>query len=459
MPEIITNSLEIARARREFLGSLGLDAKRATAWIQYGYSEQVSFEMLYAAYERGGAGHGAVHRLLDVCWLKLPRIKKPDRDEKSPWEVKTGMVLRSIRAWSKLKDLDRRNLVGRYAAVIYRVADSKTLDQPLERATKLVDLVPVYENQIKVTKWNSEQGAENYGTPAMFQYRKVSPPGTETEGRPEEWADVHPSRVQILAEGAVGDFYDGVPLLRAGFNRLVDLDKIAGGSGESFLKNSARTIVFKYDAGATPQAIPGPDGNAQTSVRAAHEEQARALNRSTDAAVVMQGGDATTLQTSISDPTGPWTTAANEFAASVRIPFTVLFGQQTGRLASDEDKADFANRCSSRQEFELTPMLEEFITRMQAAGIIEAGEFEIEWPPVNAPTEKDKAELLGKMTAAMQQAYQAGLTEPLFDANELRAVMDFEQRKDDGMPTEDDPARTGAIDSADEPVENAPANT
>jgi hypothetical protein len=124
----------------------------------------------------------------------------------------------------------------------------------------------------------------------------------------------------------------------------------------------------------------------------------------------------------------------------------VLFGQQTGRLASDEDKSDFANRCSSRQEFELTPMLEEFITRMQAAGIIDSGEFEIEWPPVNAPTEKDKVDLLGKMTAAMQQAYQAGLTEPLFDANELRAVVDYEQRKDDGMPTEDDPARTGDVD-------------
>ena len=39
MPEITTNTLEISRARREFLGSLGLDAKRATAWIQYGYSE------------------------------------------------------------------------------------------------------------------------------------------------------------------------------------------------------------------------------------------------------------------------------------------------------------------------------------------------------------------------------------------------------------------------------------
>ena len=85
-------------------------------------------------------------------------------------------------------------------------------------------------------------------------------------------------------------------------------------------------------------------------------------------------------------------------------------------------------------------MIEELVRRLQAAGLIDAGEFEVEWPPVNAPSEKDKAELLGKMTAAMQQAFQAGLTEPLFDANELRAVMDFEQRTDDGMPTEGDPS-------------------
>ncbi|MEJ2800625.1 anti-CBASS Acb1 family protein [Comamonadaceae bacterium PP-2] len=446
---LVTNSYEVARARSEFLGTLGLDAKRPTAWTQYGYAEHIRFDMLLAAYERGGAAHGAVHKLLDGCWQKVPRIKSPVSDKESAWEKKTTNVLRSINGWAKLRDLDRRNLVGRYAALIYRVGDGKALSEPMARATRLVDLIPIYESQIKVTKWHSDAAAENYGTPAMFQYRRMALPGVDTQGRPEEWADVHPTRVQILAEGSVGDFFEGVPLLRAGFNRLVDLDKIAGGSGESYLKNSARTIVFKYDANTAVQAIPGPDGQESQSVRGAHEAQARALNRSTDASIVMQGGDATTLQTTISDPTGPWTVAANEFAASVRIPFTILFGQQTGRLASDEDKSDFANRCASRQEVELTPMLEELVRRLQAAGLIDAGEFEVEWPPVNAPSEKDKAELLGKMTAAMQQAFQAGLTEPLFDANELRAVMDFEQRSDDGMPTEGDPAHAGEQDADD----------
>lgn len=41
--------------------------------------------------------------------------------------------------------------------------------------------------------------------------------------------------------------------------------------------------------------------------------------------------------------------------------------QQTGRLASDEDKSDFANRCASRQEVELTPMIEELVRCLQAS--------------------------------------------------------------------------------------------
>lgn len=91
-------------------------------------------------------------------------------------------------------------------------------------------------------------------------------------------------------------------------------------------------------------------------------------------------------------------------------------------------------------------MVEEFITRLQAIGVIEPGEFEVEWPPIDAPGEKDRAELLGKYTAAMQQASSAGLSEPLFDANELRRVAGYDDRADDGMEggpedaPEDEPA-------------------
>lgn len=422
---------DVIRSREELATYfLGLDAKRPGAWSQYGWPETVGFDQMYRAYERTGAGFGAVHRILDGCWQKLPRIKQPGQDKETPWERKVSQVLKSIRAWTKIKDLDRRNMVGRYAGLIYRVADNKPLDQALDRAAKLVDIVPVWEGQLKVTKWHSDPAnAEQYGKPAMFQYRRRDLSATDNQGKPDEWADVHPSRVQILAEGSVGDMFEGVPLLRAGFNQLVDLEKISGGSGESFLKNSARTIVFEYEPNASVQAIVQADATGtKKTVREVHEDQTKALNRNQDSSIVLQGGKASTLQTQIGNPQPSFEVAANLFAASVRLPFTIVFGQQTGRLASNEDKEDAIARYKGRQEGELTPFIEEFIQRMQACGVIEDGEFEVEWPDIAAPSDEKKLDNVNKMAEAMQKAFNAGLAEPLFDVNELRKAAGYEER-------------------------------
>jgi len=433
MTTFVANTYDIQMARYELAQSLGaLDAKRPAAWQQYGYPTDITFGHMLAAYERHPAAHGAVHRLLDKCWQELPRIKSPASDQETPWEQRVNAVLKSVSAWAKLRDFDRRNMIGRYAALIYRVADGKALREPLDRAAWLVDLVPVYEDQITVTRWDADQESQTYGQPLMYQFkaRRVT---NGDQGQPVEQVDVHPSRVQILAEGSVGDMFDGVPLLRAGFNALVDLEKISGGSAESYLKNSARTLVFQYDKDTAVQAI-GENGET-TSVRQAHEEQARSLNRNQDASIVMQGGTASTLQTTTHDPKPSFEVAANLFAASVRLPFSILFGQQTGRLASDEDKADYAARAKARQQNELTPMLEQFVRRMQAAGIIEAGEFEVEWPDVAAPSEDEKVKRLKDYTTAMREAFGAGI-QGLFDADELRRVVGFEPLQPVDMPTE-----------------------
>lgn len=442
--QITVNSYDLACARAEFAASWGaLDAKRPTAWTQYGYPQNLTFDDFYRAYERGGVGNGAVHRILDGCWEDVPRIKKPKADKPDQWEEGIGRVFEDLNIWGKLQDFDRRNLVGRYAGLVYRIADGQQLNEPLGKG-KLVDVVPLYEGQIKVLKWNEDETSSDYGKPLMFQIETSPPADGWQEAKPRTWLKVHPSRIQILAEGSVnGDFYNGVPLLKAGFNALVDLEKISGGSGESFLKNSARTFIFEYDKDAQVQTISqNADGTPSTkTVREVHQEQARQLNRNLDSSIVMQGGKANTAQTTISDPTGAFMLAGNIFAASIRLPFTIVFGQQTGRLASDEDKSDANKRFGSRRRFVITPALKEFVSRLQACGALEAGEFEIEWPDLGAPSAGEKVDVMSKMATAMKAAFDAGLTEPLFDANELRGVVDFEPRTDDGMPTEEDRKR------------------
>lgn len=433
---------DLQRSREAMLGG-ALDAKRPRAWETYGYPQTLTFDALLAAYERGGPGHGAVHRILDKCWQERPRIKQPAADKETPWEAKVSALLAGINGWSKLRDFDRRNMVGRFAGLIYRVADNMALSEPLVRGARLVDLVPVYESQIRVHEWDSDQASENFGKPRLWQYRFRPPGNMDTMGAPDQWIDVHPSRIQIMAEGSVGDFLDGVPLLKAGFNHLVDLEKISGGSGESFLKNSARTLVLKFDANSSPQQLASSPGEAMptgTDIKTAIEDKTRDLNRNIDSSIVLQGGDASTLQTTIADPEPSFLVAANLFAAAVQIPFTVLFGQQTGRMASDEDKADMVARCKSRQINELTPMLTELVTRLQKAGLVDAGDFEIEWPPLDAPGDDQKLALSKTMADVNSANFLAG-GQPVFDGNEIRKAAGYEERTGlENLPGEGDPA-------------------
>ena len=170
----VVNVDDVVRARTSLLEAYGsLDAKRPAAWTQFGYRETVGFSDLWKAYERGGAAHGAVHRILDTCWRDNPRIKTPDADEETPWEESVEALMRKIRGWVKLRDFDRRNMVGHYAAMIYRVRDGLTLRDPMHRASELVDIVPVFEDQIKVIAWHSDINADNFGQPAMYQYRML----------------------------------------------------------------------------------------------------------------------------------------------------------------------------------------------------------------------------------------------------------------------------------------------
>lgn len=425
MNEIIVNEVDLVRARESREALLGaLDSKRPTAWSVYGYPSDLKFSDYLSAYTRGGAGHGAIHRLLDACWDGEFRIKSQSSDKELPAEKQIKAALKKIRARQKLRDLDRRQMIGRFSAMIYRVRDGKNLIDPMGSASELVDIVAVDESQIKVEQWDSNPASERYMQPVMWQYRARSPSTGDTQGQPDEWQDVHWSRVQVFAEGVAGpNFFEGVPLLRAGFNSLVDLEKIQGGSAEGYLKNASRTLVFEYAKDTQVQAMEATGGQ---SVREAHNEMVKSVNRNIDSAIAVKGGTASALQTNFPTPKEAWEVAAQTFAASVQIPSTILFGQQTGRLASNEDRKDFNDRIASRRSNELTPMLEEFVSRMQAAGIFPVGEFEIEWPPLGVPSEGERIDLMDKLAKATKTLADAGFTQPLVDINEIRRAGGYE---------------------------------
>jgi hypothetical protein len=67
----------------------------------------------------------------------------------------------------------------------------------------------------------------------MWQYAERLPNGSSRR------VNIHPDRVFIL-----GDYSDdAIGFLEPAYNAFVSLEKVEGGSGESFLKNAARQLM------------------------------------------------------------------------------------------------------------------------------------------------------------------------------------------------------------------------
>lgn len=103
------NDVRLARARMGLLyPSMGLDAKRNSAWCEYGFKEELTFDDLYKLYRRGGIAHGAVEKLVGKCWQSNPEIIEGEKSDETrmetSWESKTKQVFTN-RLWRAFLDV------------------------------------------------------------------------------------------------------------------------------------------------------------------------------------------------------------------------------------------------------------------------------------------------------------------------------------------------------------------
>ncbi|MDF3686184.1 DUF1073 domain-containing protein, partial [Enterobacter hormaechei] len=120
-------------------------------------------------------------------------------------------------------------------------------------------------------------------------------------------------------------------------------------------------------------------------------------------------------------------------------PATIRFGQQTGPLAPDEAKTDWANRCTGRRWGFQSTIVGSVLERFWTAGVIDppsSGEVTLAWSDLLAPSEKEKIANMQAMAVVAKDTQQAYGT-PAVDENEIRAVGELEPRKVMSPPNPD----------------------
>ncbi|WP_454551247.1 anti-CBASS protein Acb1 family protein [Klebsiella aerogenes] len=434
------NDARMALARMGMLApTMGLDNKRHSAWCEYGFPEQVTYENLYALYRRGGIAHGAVEKLVGKCWQTNPEIIEGDDADESKdetaWEKNTKKVF-TKRLWRAFAEADRRRQVGRYAGILLHINDSRTWDQPVFRGKSLKKVTIAWAGSLTVSEWVTDQKSADYGQPKQWKYVESLPNGGTNQ------RFVHPDRVFIL-----GDYSnDAIGFLEPGYNACVSLEKVEGGSGESFLKNAARQLNVNFEKEIDFNNLASLYGVSIDELQDKFNEVAGEMNRGNDVLMTTQGATVAPLVTAVADPSATYNVNLQTFAASVDIPVKVLVGMQTGERASTEDQKYFNARCQSRRG-DLSFEIEDFSDKLIELKIIDAvSEKTVIWDDLNEQTGTEKL-ANAKTMAEINQTFQGSGENPAFSREEIRTAAGYENVDEFPLGEEDGNEEDEATDS------------
>ncbi|EQA6229050.1 DUF1073 domain-containing protein [Enterobacter hormaechei] len=437
------NDARLARARMGMLNpSMGLDAKRNSAWCEYGFPEQVTYENLYALYRRGGIAHGAVEKLVGKCWQTNPEIIEGDDADESEnetaWEKKSKQVFTN-RFWRSFSEADRRRLVGRYAGILLHVNDSLAWDQPVTKGKMLQKVTVAWAGSLTVGDWDTGLNSKTYGQPKMWQYAERLPNGSSRR------VNIHPDRVFIL-----GDYSDdAIGFLEPAYNAFVSLEKVEGGSGESFLKNAARQLALSFDKEIDFGSIASMYGVKVDELQDKFNDAAREMNRGNDVLISLQGASVTSLVSPVSDPSPTYNVNLQTAAAGVDIPTRILVGNQQAERSSTEDQKYFNARCQSRRG-ELSFEIEDFCDKLIELQVIDAVvQKAVIWDDLSAQSDSEKLDAALKMAQINSASIATG--EQPFTGEEIRTVAGYEGSPEPLPEVDDDEEESEVTDTTQQP--------
>ena len=400
-------------------------------FLDYGYPFTLFFKDFWNMYRRFGIAKNVVELPVNMTWKTKPIIEGSEEFNKALVRLDQRISL-----FDRMKGLDTRQRVGRYAGMFMRVRDGKDPKEPVEgglNENSLVEMMPLYESQLEVIESDKDRKSDRFGQPIMLQYN-TSAVGSRNEEVGQN-INIHFSRIVFAAEGADNGWIYGIPALEPVFNSLMDLRKIIGGSAEGFYRNASQSGIFNLQNPENATA-------ATTKLLEQFNERYTAFNRDRmSKAFWTPGMEMKTLESNLVSPKDHFNTALNDVAAGSTpvIPATILVGQQTGRLASDEDSRHFLSGVQSRRENWSSEMVEDNINWLMLNGILPKSLYVVTWDDLLALSFQEKLKNSKVMSEINKEQFQSG-GDPSFSGEEIReeAGFDPEEMPEPGGEGDDD---------------------
>lgn len=317
-----------------------------------GYQRDISPDDYFDVYERQDIAGRIVDIYPEATWREEPII---DGDDALIESVKS--IDEKFSLWQRMQRLDRLMNLGHYGVMLLGLDGGEALDQPTNGSDyRLIYLQPHSERTAKIIQWEDDATSPRYGMPKMYSI--TSGPNWGGAGGGNKTMSVHHSRVIHVAEGQLEHEAIGIPRLERGFNRLMDCDKLLGGSAEMYWQNVAMIMAFIAEKDA--QWEPDEAETMRQDIDNMQNRLSRALRlRGVDVKNIAPGLQGASPKDHIE--------AQKDFiCAAYAIPKRILFGNEAGEMASSQDVNAFQGRISERRQQVTTP---EFVRKFIDAGL------------------------------------------------------------------------------------------
>lgn len=371
-----------------------------------GYPETVEATQYLLEYKRGGIGKRVVACFPEECWSQDPRVYETEESDETEFEAAWEALQKQKNLYHFLHRIDEISGIGQYGVLFIGIDDGLELSKPVEgldekgnpvgkpRDRKLLYLRCFDETVVEVATREVNVTNPRYGQPTS--YRIIFKDETNPQVVSSQTHTVHWSRVIHVADNRMESEIFGRPRMEPVINRIIDLKKVLGGSGEMFWKGAFPGFSFEL--------LPGVSDISAADTELLKEEIDEYMN-GLQRYMKLAGITAKPLSPQVADPTAHINSILLAIAITLGIPKRILMGTEEAKLASSQDAKTWNKKVGRRQERYLTPMLiRPFIDRLIDVGILpRPGEdgFQVWWPDLNTSTDEEKANVNLKRTQAL----------------------------------------------------------
>ena len=319
----------------------------------FGWDRNVDSRQMWHMYSRGGIARRIVHAYPDAVWGNPPEFEGGTAAWKTAWEA----LVEDQNLWSVFHRLDRLSQLGQYAILVVGTDDGLDLSRPLrEGSRKILYLQPYSDRSALITQWGTDPTQVTFNMPTEYTiYPDVAAleagagsivgAGKTSVSPSRGTFKVHHSRVIHVTQDHLESNVFGTPKLWAVWNYLTDLQKVVGGSAESYWLTANRGMHADLDKEIDLE----PEDEAALTEEI--EEYQHGLRRF----IRTRGVKVQSLGTDVANPEGPFQTLITLIAGTTGIPMRILIGSEAGHNASTQDKGAFAEHVEEYRKLVATP--------------------------------------------------------------------------------------------------------